>query len=66
MDLSVHSSNSSVFTHQVDLRWGVTEETARSNKTLEVCLGEVSKCQFFVGLLGERYGWVPESYMVSF
>ncbi|KAJ8317249.1 hypothetical protein KUTeg_005153 [Tegillarca granosa] len=33
-------------------------------RTLELCLTEISKCQFFVGLLGERYGWTPEKYVV--
>lgn len=32
--------------------------------TLDVCLQEVSRCQLFVGLLGERYGWIPDSYQV--
>lgn len=33
-------------------------------RTLEVCLQELTKCQLFLGLLGERYGWVPASYQV--
>ncbi|KAK7488729.1 hypothetical protein BaRGS_00020026 [Batillaria attramentaria] len=44
---------------EMDLRWGVTEEDTRNNRTLELCLQELTKCQLFVGLLGERYGWVP-------
>lgn len=32
---------------------------------MELCLREVSKCNLFVGLLGERYGFVPDSYNVS-
>ncbi|XP_065187507.1 telomerase protein component 1-like [Sycon ciliatum] len=47
---------------EVDLRWGVTEKESQSNKSLDVCLTEVSKCNFFVGLLGERYGWCPGTY----
>ncbi|XP_013407026.1 telomerase protein component 1 isoform X1 [Lingula anatina] len=50
--------------YEVDLRWGVTEEDTRSNKTLELCLTEITKCQFFIGILGERYGWVPDKYVV--
>lgn len=50
--------------YEVDLRWGVTEEETKSNKTLELCLSEVSKCQYFIGILGERYGYVPETYNV--
>lgn len=50
--------------YEVDLRWGVTEEDARSNKALEICLSEISRCQYFVGLLGQRYGWIHEEYQV--
>jgi len=29
------------------------------SRTLELCLTEVSKCHLFVGILGDRYGWIP-------
>ncbi len=48
--------------YEIDLRWGVTEEAARSHKALEICLAEISRCQYFIGLLGQRYGWAPEEY----
>ncbi len=49
---------------EVDLRWGITEEQSRQGATLKVCLQEIDRCRpcspvFFIGLLGERYGWVP-------
>ncbi len=45
---------------EVDLRWGVTEEEARSGRVIEICLQEIDKSRpFFIGMLGERYGWVP-------
>lgn len=49
---------------EVDLRWGITEEQSRQGSTLGICLREIDQCRpsaavFFVGLLGERYGWVP-------
>lgn len=50
--------------YEVDLRWGVTEEDARSNKALEICLSEISRSQYFIGLLGERYGWIHDEYLV--
>ncbi|GFS23870.1 telomerase protein component 1 [Elysia marginata] len=50
--------------YEVDLRWGITEEQSKDNRALEVCLQEVSSCQLFVGLLGERYGWTPDSTQV--
>lgn len=47
---------------EVDLRWGVTEESAAEGKVLPICLEEINRCRpYFIGLLGERYGWVPES-----
>ncbi len=45
----------------VDLRWGVTDEEAAEGKVLPICLAEIERCRpFFIGLLGERYGWVPQ------
>lgn len=45
---------------EVDLRWGIPEEQTTRNETLKVCLQEVHACRpYFIGLLGERYGWVP-------
>ncbi|MHB8914717.1 MAG: tetratricopeptide repeat protein [Thiobacillus sp.] len=48
---------------EIDLRWGVTEEQSRNGYTVEVCLNEIERCRqfppFFIGFLGERYGWIP-------
>lgn len=49
----------------VDLRWGVNttsmaQEDEREANVLKVCLDEIRRCRpFFIGLLGDRYGWVP-------
>ena len=49
----------------VDLRWGVGEAVQTQNKTIEVCIEEIKKCQEyatkpnFLVLLGDRYGWRP-------
>ncbi|MCF7859115.1 MAG: DUF4062 domain-containing protein [Candidatus Cloacimonetes bacterium] len=49
----------------VDLRWGVDtssikDESEREAKVLQVCLEEIRRCRpFFIGLLGDRYGWIP-------
>lgn len=44
----------------VDLRWGITEEQAGRAGVLPICLAEVEKCRpYFIGILGERYGSVP-------
>ena len=46
---------------EVDLRWGITEEQAEHGEVLPVCLREIELCRpYFIGLLGERYGWVPD------
>ncbi len=45
---------------EVDLRWGITNEQQAEGKVLPICLDEVERCRpFFIGILGERYGWVP-------
>ena len=45
---------------EVDLRWGVTEEQSQRKETLRHCLAEIKRCRpYFIGLLGERYGWTP-------
>jgi len=46
---------------EVDLRWGVPDEAKAEGKVLPMCLAEIEHCRpYFIGLLGERYGWVPE------
>ena len=44
----------------VDLRWGINDEQKAEGKVLPICLAEIERCRpYFIGLLGERYGWVP-------
>jgi Domain of unknown function (DUF4062)/AAA ATPase domain len=49
----------------VDLRWGISEEAAVDQRTMDVCLYEVDRCRTlstqpnFMILLGDRYGWLP-------
>ena len=44
----------------VDLRWGITEEEAERGEVLPICLSEIDRARpYFIGFLGERYGWVP-------
>ncbi|XP_053558207.1 telomerase protein component 1 [Bombina bombina] len=47
---------------EVDLRWGITEEEAKKDRQLSLCLSEVSRSQIFIGILGERYGHIPKTY----
>jgi WD40 repeat protein len=49
----------------IDLRWGVSKEAGRDQKTMKICLDEIKRCQRvtprpnFIVLLGDRYGWCP-------
>ena len=49
----------------IDLRWGVNEESQLDQKTMDICLSEIRRCQKmspkpnFIMLLGDRYGWQP-------
>ena len=45
---------------ELDLRWGITEEEAQNGKVVQICLNEIDNSHpFFIGLLGDRYGWCP-------
>ena len=53
-----------------DLRWGVDTTTLESEdgsrKVLSVCLDEIDRCRpYMVVLLGERYGWIPSTELIS-
>ena len=40
---------------------GIAEEQSNRKETLKLCLDEIRACcPFFICLLGERYGWVPD------
>jgi tetratricopeptide (TPR) repeat protein len=46
---------------EVDLRWGVTDEQKADGAVLPICLAEIERTRpYFIGLLGQRYGWVPD------
>ena len=52
----------------IDLRWGLTrEDTSESGLgALEHCLHEIDEARpFFIALMGERYGWIPNQYRVT-
>ena len=49
-----------VYLIDIDLRWGVTKEQADNDRVLDLCLDLIDDCRpFFIGILGERYGWMP-------
>ena len=55
----------------IDLRWGISEEAALDQQTMQICLGEIKRCQNtsprpnFIILLGDRYGWQPLPYEID-
>ena len=56
---------------ECDLRWGIPKDST-TNDTVDICMNEIEKCQdetggqaFFVNLLGERYGWIPNLQDIS-
>lgn len=49
-----------IYLDDIDLRWGVTSEQAENDRVLDLCLKQIDYCRpYFIGILGERYGWVP-------
>lgn len=45
---------------EIDLRWGLTTEDSQNGRIIRTCLEEIDNCRpFFIGLIGQRYGWVP-------
>ncbi len=55
----------------IDLRWGVNNESALNQNTLDICLDEVKRCRTlspkpnFLLMTGERYGWIPLPATIS-
>ena len=56
---------------ECDLRWGIPKDST-ANDTIDICLNEIEQCQeetggqaFFLNLLGERYGWIPNLDEIS-
>lgn len=49
----------------IDLRWGVSDEASLDQQAMNICLGEIRRCQRvtprpnFLVLLGQRYGQTP-------
>ena len=49
----------------IDLRWGLDPEQLRTNNEVELCLDQIKRCDLFIGILGERYGWVPDTSVLD-
>lgn len=51
---------------ECDLRWGVPADST-NEETILTCLSELDRCldendgqPFFIGMIGEKYGWIPD------
>lgn len=59
--LKVEAAKRDVALSVVDLRWGVTEEEAKTGKVISICLEEIEHSHpFFIGILGNNYGTAPK------
>ena len=59
--LKMEANRHNVTLSVLDLRWGVTEEESRTGKVISICLNEIENSHpFFIGLLGNRYGYSPK------
>lgn len=55
-----------VYFTEIDLRWGITAEEARTGKVVRICLEEIDKCRpYFIGIMGSRYGWQPDEVVLT-
>lgn len=48
----------------IDLRWGVVPKKngggSRTSQIVDACLKEIDNSQCFIGIVGEREGWLPD------
>ena len=55
----------------IDLRWGLPhfgdqhDSQLAAVRQVRACIDEIDRCNFFIGFLGERYGWKPQLESIS-
>lgn len=60
MELEAEALKRNVALNLLDLRWGITAEESKQGLVTEICLKEIEDSRpFFIGIIGDRYGWVP-------
>lgn len=60
MELEAEAIKRNVALNLLDLRWGITSEESRQGLVTEICLKEIEASRpFFIGIIGDRYGWIP-------
>lgn len=58
--IRIYCQQRSIVFTEIDLRWGITERQAENGQVIELCLDEIDRSHpFFIGLIGDRYGYVP-------
>ena len=61
VQLEAAAARRNVALNLLDLRWGITEEESKQGLVTEICLKEIEASRpFFIGIVGDRYGWIPE------
>lgn len=60
MELEAEALKRNVALNLLDLRWGITAEESKQGLVTEICLKEIEESRpFFIGIIGDRYGWIP-------
>lgn len=61
LELEAEALKRNVALNLLDLRWGITAEESKQGLVTEICLKEIEDSRpFFIGIIGERYGWIPK------
>lgn len=45
----------------IDLRWGVADETEGHERILDIVKSELNRSAVMISVLGERFGWIPQN-----
>eukprot|EP00039_Didymoeca_costata_P011565 m.163197 g.163197 ORF g.163197 m.163197 type:complete len:2596 (-) comp15214_c0_seq1:1529-9316(-) len=61
-ELKSRAQRHNVLVEAIDLRWGITAAESQKNQSIALCLDEIHASNFFVGLLGDRYGSENDKY----
>lgn len=69
-ELEEHVKKYGVNINFIDLRWGIdtsdVSEEASTNKIVKTCVDEIIGSKpYFISLIGERYGWIPEQKYIE-
>jgi hypothetical protein len=55
-----YSTENNISIREVDLRWGIIKEDSEQGKIFDKCINAIKGTNIFIGILGDRYGWVPD------